>query len=108
MSFSNKLTLSFGTFLAACLAYGQTSRGTLAGNILDGTGAGIAGAQITAKDTLGGETRTVTSGASGEYRIEAIRPSVYTVTVTAPGFTRKQVKGTNVLASIVTSQNITL
>ena len=108
MSFSNKLTVAFGISLTACLVCGQTSRGTLAGTILDETGAAIADAEVTAKDTLSGETRTVKSGPDGEYRMEAIRPSVYSITVTAPGFTRKQVNGTNVLASVVTSQNIAL
>jgi Carboxypeptidase regulatory-like domain len=50
----------------------------------------------------------VTSGPSGEYRIDAITPSTYTLTVTASGFNKKEVSGFAVQSSIVTSQNITL
>jgi len=94
--------------IAACLAWGQTSRGTLAGTVLDPSGAGIANADITARDTLSGETRTAKSGPNGEYRMEAVRPSDYSITVTAPGFSRKEINRVAVQASLVTSQNITL
>ena len=43
-----------------------------------------------------------------QYRIDAITPSVYTMTVTAPGFSSKEVNALNVPASIITSQNVTL
>ncbi len=86
----------------------QTSKGTLSGTILDSSGAVISGAKITAKDNTGGESRTATSAGDGAYRIDAISPSVYTISVTAPGFSRKEVSGVNVQASVVTSQNVTL
>src|SRR4051794_5639725 len=108
MSFSKNLCIGFAISITASLAWGQTSKGTLAGTVLDSSGAGTANAEVTARDTQGGETRTVKTGSGGEYRMEAITPSVYTITVTAPGFSKKEVNRTNVQASIVTSQNITL
>jgi hypothetical protein len=39
------------TMVLAVSGAGQTSKGTIAGTILDSTGAAIAGAQVTAKDT---------------------------------------------------------
>src|SRR5882757_7420289 len=93
---------------ATGLLSGQTSKGTIAGTVLDPSASVITNATITATDTQGAETRTVKTGAGGEYRIEAITPSIYTITVTAPGFSKKEVNRTNVQASIVTSQNITL
>jgi outer membrane receptor protein involved in Fe transport len=89
-------------------SWGQTSKGTISGTVLDSSGAAITGAQVTAKDTQGAETRSITTGSSGEYRIDAVTPSVYNLTVTATGFNKKEVNGLNVQASIVTSQNITL
>ena len=40
--------------------------------------------------------------------MDAITPSVYSVSVTAPGFAKKEVNAINVQASVITSQNITL
>jgi len=108
MSCSKNIIIALGTFLTAGLVLGQTSRGTLAGTILDYSGAAISNAEVTAKDTLSGETRTARSGPNGEYRMEALRPSVYTMTVTAPGFSRKEMNRVNVPSSVITSQNITL
>src|SRR5207248_2711398 len=50
----------------------------------------------------------VTSGPAGEYRVEAITPSVYKMTVSATGFNTQQINAINVQASVVTSQNVTL
>jgi len=86
----------------------QTSKGTLTGSVLDSSGAAIPNASVTARDTQGAENRTVQSGPNGEYRFDAITPSVYSLTATAPGFSRKETSAINVTASIVTSQNIVL
>lgn len=88
--------------------WAQTSKGTLAGTILDDSGSAVANAQVTAKDTQGAELRTVQSGPAGEYRIEAITPSTYTITVSATGFSKKEISGVRVQSSLVTSQNVTL
>ncbi len=90
------------------LGWGQTSKGTISGVVLDSTGNAIVSAQVTAQDTQGAETRSVTTGPNGDYRIDAVMPSLYSLTVTAPGFDKKEVNGLAVQASIVTSQNITL
>ena len=65
-------------------------------------------ASVTATSPLTGETRVTTTNGSGEYRMEAINPSVYTVSTDAPGFQRSEVKDVNVSASIVTSRDIVL
>ena len=106
-----KSCLSASYFLAiigTASAFGQTSKGTLTGTVLDSSGSAVADAQVTATDTQGSETRTVRAGSSGDYRIDAITPSVYRLSVTAPGFSRKEIAGIQVTSSIVTSQNITL
>ena len=72
--------------LTASIGFGQTSKGTLAGTVTDPSGATVANATVSAKDDLGPESRTVSTNSAGEYRIEAINPSTYTVTVSAPGF----------------------
>ncbi len=107
MIFFRKQFLAFA-LLATSVSWGQTSKGTIAGTILDSSGGVISGAQVTAKDTQGAESRTVTSGPGGEYRIDAVTPSIYALTVTAPGFSRQQVSRVDVRSSVITSQNVTL
>ncbi|HVW85516.1 MAG TPA: TonB-dependent receptor [Bryobacteraceae bacterium] len=103
---------SFLLFSAAALvvwpAFGQTSKGTIAGTVTDPSGSAISGATVTAKDNLGAETRTVKTGSNGEYRVEAITPSNYTVTAGAPGFSQKEISNLSVEGSVVTSLNISL
>jgi hypothetical protein len=83
----------------------QTSKGTIAGTVTDASGAVVTGATVTAKDTVGGEVRTVTTGNNGEFRIEAISPSKYDITVVSKGFATSKVNGLDVRASVVTSLN---
>lgn len=96
------------TLLLTQLSNAQTASGTIAGAVLDATGGAIANAEVTAKNSVGGETRTMKTGPNGSYRFENVPPSIYTLSVTAPNFGRKDVTGLNVTSSTVTSQNITL
>jgi outer membrane receptor protein involved in Fe transport len=89
--------------LTTASSFAQTSKGTLAGVVTDPTGAVIGSATVTAQDNLGAEKRTVTTNSAGEYRIEAITSSTYTLTVTAPGFTTKKIDNVHVEGSVVTS-----
>jgi len=87
------------------LGFGQTSKGTIAGTVTDPSNAVVAGATIVAQDKRGAETRTVVTGANGEFRIEAITPSIYSLTVTVPNFAKLTVDDVDVKASVVTSVN---
>lgn len=95
-------------FFLTQITYGQTASGTIAGTVLDSTGAAIPNADVSAENALGGERRTVKTGPNGAFRIENIPPSTYNLTVTANGFSRKDVTGINVTASTVTSENVTM
>ena len=66
---------------------GQTSKGTLGGTVTDPSGAAVANAVITVRGLENGETRTVTSGSYGEYRVTAVLPGIYEVRTTSDGFT---------------------
>ena len=50
-----------------------------------------------------GETRTTTTSSTGAYRVEAINPGTYELKVGMTGFTPADVKGIQVLPSVVTS-----
>src|SRR5712692_3769689 len=67
-------------------AAAQSDRGTLAGTILDSSGAVVSGAAITATGVGTGTVYNAVSGSSGGYRIPDIRVGSYNVRVTGTGF----------------------
>ena len=103
------LLLGFFVLMAlAASSNAQTSKGTIAGTVTDSTGAAVTGATITAASETVGETRTVQSGGYGEYRINAILPGIYKVTVTANGFNSVVFDKVEVGASIDKSLDVRL
>lgn len=73
-------------FATAILAFAQTSRGTVSGNIKDPNGAVITGAEVTLTNTETTVTRTTTTNDEGFYRFDAVDLGTYSVTVVAPNF----------------------
>ena len=104
-----KSALFLFTFALSCaMSFAQTSKGTIAGTVTDSSGAVISGASVTAKDKSGSTVRESTTGSNGQYRIEAVQPSNYDISVSAQGFAPEKLQSVNVLASVVTSVNATL
>ena len=70
--------------LLPCAAWAQA---TLAGTVKDASGAVLPGVTIEASSpVLIEKTRTATTDATGQYRIESLQPGTYTVTFTLVGF----------------------
>ena len=61
---------------AACLfsALGQEFRATLNGRVTDPTGAGVAGAKVTATNTSTNEVASTETLAEGDYTIPLLKP----------------------------------
>jgi hypothetical protein len=59
--------------------------GEFVGIVTDTTGAAVAGAKVTATETDTGLSRSVNSGTEGFYTVPSLRPTVYKITVEAPG-----------------------
>src|ERR1044072_4022874 len=59
---------------------------TIAGRIMDQTGAVIPGAEIQAKLIKTGLTRTTTSDNEGRYRLIQLEPGTYTISISVTGF----------------------
>jgi Carboxypeptidase regulatory-like domain len=76
------LTLTTG------VAQAQTSS-TVGGSVLDQTGAGVAGAQVTLKSLGTGAVRTVLTGMGGDYTIAQVPAGEYALIVEAKGFRRE-------------------
>jgi hypothetical protein len=72
--------------LAAVSLSAQTFRGTILGTVTDPSGAVIAGATVTVKNTGTGLERTTETSADGSYSVPELPIGTYTVTITQPGF----------------------
>lgn len=77
--------LTLVTSLISASAQVRTT-GQISGTVVDPSGAVLAAAKVTARDTTTGLTQTVTSNASGQYVFPNLLPGSYQVTATAPGF----------------------
>jgi outer membrane receptor protein involved in Fe transport len=102
------LVLSVVSLSLASLSFAQTSKGTIVGTVLDTSGAAVANAEIKAEAKVEGETRTTTSGSFGEYRITAVLPGIYKITVKATGFADLVVDNVSVVASVETPVELRL
>src|SRR3984893_7886044 len=76
--------LAFSLCLPAL--HGQISQASLQGTVTDNSGAVVRGANIVLKNRGTEETRTSTTGASGEYLISNLNPADYSLTVSMTGF----------------------
>src|SRR5664280_1302061 len=95
--------------LAACLgSFAQSVSGDLAGTIYDASGATIPNATIVGKNDATGVETTTKSTATGEYHIGNLLPGTYTVTVTAPGFTKAQIRAVAVALNAMATTNVKL
>ncbi|MDX6614879.1 MAG: hypothetical protein QOD75_4065 [Blastocatellia bacterium] len=77
------LLILFALFLLSGEVFAQADQGRVAGTVTDVNGAIVQGAAVVARNERTGESRTATTNEAGYYIITALRPSNYTVTVTA-------------------------
>jgi hypothetical protein len=76
-------------FLSCALtAHGQSTFGSISGTVKDGTGAAIAGAQVTLTSIATGENQSFTTDQNGLYSFVNVSPGGYTVDVDKTGFKR--------------------
>jgi len=64
----------------------QITTGEITGTVMDQSGAGVAGATVSAVCPDTNQTRSVTSGSAGEYRLSDMAICVYKVSVSSQGF----------------------
>ena len=114
----NMLKFCRGTYFTLCLlaaivlfasaALAQSVRGTIAGSVLDATGAVIPNANVTALNEQTGGKSVTHSTSAGVYRFNDLPIGNYTVTVTAQGFSTQTSTGVSVQVNSTTSLNLTL
>src|SRR5437763_972151 len=88
---------AFGSMTSALA---QSSRGSVAGNIVDQAGAAIANADVTLSSPATGTAVTTKSNERGIYRFDAVVPGEYKVIVAASGFAKEEQPATVVLGAV--------
>jgi hypothetical protein len=88
--------------LAITPVWGQVNTGTISGTVRDASGAAVAGATVTVRNTATSAERTATSGDSGQYTIPGLAPGIYDLTVTSTGFAKFTAQVEVTVASAVT------
>src|SRR5215467_10186065 len=81
--------------LASAIANAQVdySTATLRGTVMDPQGAVVSGATVTVTNPSTGLTKSAKTGGAGAYRIPALPPGTYQVTIEAQGFSKEVAKG---------------
>lgn len=90
--------------LAAVSLSAQTFRGTILGTVSDASGAVVAGAKVTVKNTGTGLERTTETSADGSYSVPELPIGTYNVTVTQAGF--QTFLATNVTVDVATERRV--
>src|SRR6185369_11639742 len=70
-------------------ALAQTTVSTIEGTIKDPQGSVVSGAQVAVKSPALGIERTATSDANGFYRVTALPPGNYSITISQTGFSTR-------------------
>lgn len=78
--------LVIASALTAVGAFAQEFRGTINGRVTDQSGAGLANAKVTVRNTARNEENAVNTTNNGDYTVPFLIPGTYSVSVTAPGF----------------------
>ncbi len=94
--------------LAPLTSLAQTSLGILVGVVRDQTGAVVPKVTVTITGNEDNIVRTVVTQGDGAYRIEALRPQTYTVTVNQSGFAGFTAKNVIVSPSETTTYDVNL
>jgi len=92
------------SLLVASVAAAQTFRGTILGTVTDTSGAVVAGAKVTARNTNTGLERTTQTSADGSYSIPELPLGTYSVTISQTGFQTSVASG--VVVDVATERRV--
>src|SRR5579862_9163564 len=103
------VVLSSATFLAPAPAAAQSSyTAQLSGTVSDSSGGVIPGAKVTLTDEGTGVATTLSTDERGIFVFVGIRPSTYTISVSAPGLNTQERKGVALAVSQEANINFSL
>src|ERR1051325_1701700 len=80
--------LGLGLFVLVCVSglFAQRDLATLVGSVTDPSGGVVANAKVTITEVGTGQVYSLLTSGTGDFVRPALKPSVYNVTVSAPGF----------------------
>ena len=84
----------------------QYENGSIVGTILDASGSPIADANVSVVNTATGITNHAKTDGAGNYEVPQLRVGVYTITASAPGFSKAVAQ--NITVSVGNRQHIDL
>lgn len=87
---------------------GQEATGTITGLVLDSTGAAVPLASIEVRNAGTGALRTTQSDGRGTFRVPALQPGTYHLTVTHDGFKKANITGVQAQVNQVVALGVTL
>ena len=99
--------LSLLALVLSSVAFAQAPTGTIAGTVLDESGAVVPNAAVTVTNKATGEVRNLSSGTDGSYSAPALSAGVYEVKVSVTGF-RTTVREATVETGSVTTVELRL
>ena len=103
------LVVACSLLLTASAAWAQGSNGAIAGAVKDASGALLPGVTVeAASPALIEKVRSSVTDGQGLYRIVDLRPGVYTVTFTLPGFSTFKREGLELTAGFTAAVNADL
>ncbi len=95
--------------LIATAAFGQaTATSSVAGTVVDKTGAAVVGADVTVTSLGTGVRRTVKTGSDGTYRVDNLPAGRYSIKVGMTGFAGATADNLETLVNSTSTQNFTL
>jgi hypothetical protein len=98
-----------GLLVAFCaVSLAQTTSGDLVGTVYDATGATIPNASVVATNLATSKSVTETTAASGLYRFPNLPVGTYNLSVSAPGFSKAELRGISVDLNKASTANVTL
>jgi len=100
------LLLSF--VVIAPILYAQLGTATLSGTVVDPSGAVIPGAKVTLQSLTENARRDTVTDSAGFYRIPAILPGTYRLTVSASGFASQTFNNISLTSGQGSTLNVTL
>jgi outer membrane receptor protein involved in Fe transport len=82
--------------VSAARTAAQSATGSITGNVVDASGAGVPGASVSIRGADTGATRTTTSGATGGFRFLNLVPGNYAISADLSGFAQAKVASVTV------------
>src|SRR5258708_33323300 len=107
-SYVAALIVSVVLLLASSSLSAQTATGQVKGNITDGTGAVISGANVTITNQGTKITNRTTSNTSGNFLFINLQPGVYSLEVEAQGFKKAEIPSFELAVNQTVSQPVAL